>query len=166
MRSAHSPSVPRAPPQPPARAPNFSSTDIVGSQPRGEGTPAPRVAARPHVPRTEVPVQVPGAGRRPGWRWLSWARVSRGPLPRPVPRPGGPSILGLTARVPRTPWPAGRAVGLREWPRPLGSPPGPATRRGVAGSPLSGSTGQSRPRPHAQTSQPVSSPPPCSPRSR
>lgn len=43
-------------------------------------------------------------------------------------------------------------MGHGEWPRPLRSPPGPTTRRGVAGRPLSGSTGRSRPHPHAQTS--------------
>lgn len=63
------------------------------------------MAARPQVPKAAVPVQVPGAGRRPGWRWFPWARVSRGPLPRPVPRPGGPFIPELTTPVPTTPWP-------------------------------------------------------------
>lgn len=63
-----------------------------------------------------------------------------------------PSIPGLTVPVPTTPWPAGPPMGHGEWPRRLRSPPGPTTRRGVAGRPLSGSTGRSRPHPHAQTS--------------
>lgn len=152
VRLGRSIGVPRSPSQPPARAPNFSSPDIVGSLSWREGTPAPRVAARPPVPRTEAAVQVPRTGRRPGWCWLPRVRVSRGSPHRLMPRPGGPSVPGLTAPVPTTPWPAGSAVGHREWPRPLRSPPGPTTRRGVAGSPLSGSTGRSRPHPHAQTS--------------
>lgn len=71
-------SLPRAPP-------NFSSPDIVGSLPRREGTPAPRVAARPHVPRAAA---VPRSGARRGEEaglalapvgaGLAWASPSSG----------------------------------------------------------------------------------------
>lgn len=106
----------------------------------------------------------PGSrGLRPLFRCPAWGggpvdvdsreHGSRVGLPLvPCRNPADPSVPGLTAPVPTTPWPAEAAVGHREWPRPLRSPPGPTTRRGVAGSPLSGSTGRSRPHPYAQTS--------------
>lgn len=120
--ASHGPhlSLPRAPPTSLARTLLGPCLGVKG-RPRRGWQPGPTSRG------LRSPFRCPARGGGQGGVGSRGARVSRGPLSRPVPRSGGPSIPGLTAPVPTTPWPAGPAVGHREWPRPLGSPPGPAT---------------------------------------